>query len=387
MTDVENPPAVAVPLSDVTVAEDAADTVIGLGPVFTDPDLGLGDALTYTLTVTEPVDSLVAQVSQSSYTTLHQDLQYTHAGDNRGLGGWEHDLARENIRSYFAGLGLQTTLEPFTYNSQTYYNVVGVHPGVTPSDDIYLVGAHYDSVNNPGADDNASGTAAVMELARVLCQYSFDATLVFVAFDREEQGLYGSYAYVAAHNPAQVKGMLSLDMIAYNPAGDNHDKVRFYDYNGVGSIKSDLAAAFASYSGGLATLDSNTLGGSDHRPFEQAGVDAALVIEYNVWTNPYYHQATDAVETAGNIDYVYATQVTRGVLGYLATAAGCARPDRTADGHRQRPGLDAGLRRQQPRHRGRSGPRHGHGWACTPKTRSASPSRRSTMPPCWTTPA
>jgi hypothetical protein len=55
-------------------------------------------------------------------------------------------------------------------------------------------------------------------------------------------------------------------------------------------------------------------------------VDAALVIEYNVWSNPYYHQLTAAVETVGNIDYVYATKVTRGVMGYLATAAGLVAP-------------------------------------------------------------
>ena len=134
-------PVVADPIDDVTVAEDAADTVLDLGPVFADPDLPLGDALTYTATVTMPIDSLVAQVSQSSYTTLHQDLLYTHTGDNRGVGGWEHDLARDNIYSYFAGLGLQTSLEPFVYSSQTYYNVVGVHPGVTHPNDIYLVGA------------------------------------------------------------------------------------------------------------------------------------------------------------------------------------------------------------------------------------------------------
>ena len=165
--------------------------------------------------------------------------------------------------------------------------------------------------------------------------------------------------------------MLSLDMIAYNPAGANHDKVRFYDYNGAGSIKSALAAAFASYSGGLATLNSGTIGASDHRPFEQAGVDAALVIEYNVWTNPYYHQATDAVETSGNIDYVYATKVTRGVLGYLATAAGLDLALRPVDGHGQRPGLDPGLRRQRLRNRRHPRPGHGLCRACTPRTHSA----------------
>jgi hypothetical protein len=300
--------------------------VLDLDLVFTDPDLPLGDGLTYTATVTMPIDSLVAQVSQSSYTTLHQDLLYTRTGDNRGVGGWEHDLARENIQSYFVGLGLDTSLEQFTYNTQFYYNVVGVYPGVTHPNDIYLVGAHYDSVNNPGADDNASGVAAVMELARVLTQYQFDATLVFVAFDREEQGLWGSKAYANAHAEDNILGMLSLDMIAYNIPGTGHDTVRFYDYVPGGAIKADLAAAFAAYGGGLATLDSGQEYGSDHSPFEQKGFDAALVIEYAVRDNPYYHRAGDAVETANYIDYVYATKVTRGVLGYLATAAGIASP-------------------------------------------------------------
>ncbi len=128
---------------------------------------------------------------------------------------------------------------------------------------MYLVGAHYDSVDNPGADDNASGVAAVMEQARVLTQYQFDASLVFVAFDREEQGLHGAYAYVAAHDPAGIQGMLNLDMIAYNPVEANYNKVRFYDSNGVGTIKADLAAAFSSYSGGLTAVNSGAVNVSD----------------------------------------------------------------------------------------------------------------------------
>ena len=142
-----------------------------------------GDSLTYSVDVTTPVSALVNQVTVSSYTHIHQDLLYTHTGDNRGFGP-EHDLARDNILDYFDDLGLDASLDPFTYNSSTYYNVVGVKEGLTNPDDIYIIGAHYDSVNNPGADDNGSGTAAVMEAARVLSQYDFDSTLVFLAFDR-----------------------------------------------------------------------------------------------------------------------------------------------------------------------------------------------------------
>ncbi|MCY2991905.1 MAG: M28 family peptidase, partial [Planctomycetota bacterium] len=320
-------PVVVQPIHDVSVDEDAVSTVIDLGPVFNDPDLRLGDTLTYTTTVTLPIDSLVSQVSQTSYATLHQDLLYTHTGNSRYLGAPEHDLARDNIAAYFASLGLQTSLEPFVFNGQTYYNVVAVQPGTSRPQDVYLVGAHYDSAAaGAGADDNASGTAAVMELARVLSQHQFDATFVFAAFDREEQGLYGSRAYAASHSSDHILGMLSLDMVAYNTAGTGHDTVRLYDWNGAGTIKSNIAAAFAAYSGGLLTLDSGAEFGSDHYWFEQGGFDAALVSEYAMRDNPYYHRAGDVVESANYLDYAYATKVTRGVLGYLATAAGVRDP-------------------------------------------------------------
>lgn len=337
-TAANRAPVVVQSLGDVSVNEDAAPTVIDVAPVFDDPDLHLGDALTYTATVTLPIDSLVRQVSQTSYMTLHQDLLYTHAGDNRYLGAPEHDLAGSNISAYFASLGLQTTREPFVYGGQTYDNVVAVQPGATRPQDVYLVGAHYDSAAaGAGADDDASGTAAVLELARVLSQYQFDATLVFVAFDREEQGLIGSQAYAASHSSDHILGMLSLDMIAYNTVGTGQDTVRLYDVNGAGTIKADLAAAMTAYGGGLLTLDSGTEWGSDHYWFERGGFDAALVSEYALRDNPYYHRAGDVVESANYLDYAYATKVTRGVLGYLATAAGLRSPSNllttTVNGH------------------------------------------------------
>lgn len=316
------PPVVANPIGDVALPQDASNTAINLAPVFSDPD---GDPLSYLVTTATTVAEVVDQVSQADYTHIHQDLLYTHTGDNRGLGGSQHDLARNNIQAYFAGLGLSTALEPFVYSSTTYYNVVGTKLGATRPNDVYIVGAHYDSVNNPGADDNASGTAGVMEIARVLSNFQFDATLKFIAFDREEQGLKGSYAYVAAHPNEQTVGMVNLDMIAYNPAGANHDKVSLYDRIVGGSMKANLASAIATYAPGITSVDSGQIWGSDHSPFEERGGDyhdAALMIEYNHGTNPNYHQLTDAVETPGNIDYAFATQITRAATGYLAGAAG-----------------------------------------------------------------
>lgn len=317
ITPVNDAPAVLSPLGDVFVEEDASDTLIALAGVFADVDPG--DVLSYSVTVAHTIDSVVNDIRESSYKHFIEDQLYTRLGDNRGFGP-QHDLARENIASYFAGLGLTTVQEPFQYNSQTYYNVVATKIGAVRPNDVYLVGAHYDSVNNPGADDNASGVAAVMELARVLSQYQFEATLCFVAFDREEQGLYGSTAYAAAHAADQIRGMISLDMIAYNPGGLN--KVRLYDYVPGGEIKANLAAAFDAYGRGVtAVVETSPIGASDHRPFEQRGFDAALVIEHEVWSNPFYHKLSDSVDTLGYLDYQFASKVTGAVAGYLVTEA------------------------------------------------------------------
>ena len=100
-----------------------------------------------------------AQVSEASYRHYLDDMLYTHAGDNRGFGP-EHDLAQANIAALFASFGLTVTLEPVNYGGDVYYNVVGTKLGATLPDQEYIIGAHYDSVSNPGADDNASGVAA-----------------------------------------------------------------------------------------------------------------------------------------------------------------------------------------------------------------------------------
>ena len=264
------------------------------------------------------VQDVVNNVSQSTYTYYMTDLLYTHLGDNRGFGA-QHDLAQANIYSAFQSYGLTTTLDPFQYNSGTYYNVVGVQLGMTRPSDIYIIGAHYDSVNNPGADDNASGTAGVMEAARVLSQYDFEATLIYIAFDREEQGLIGSNAYAQAHSYDNILGMISMDMIAYDGSGSNNALI--YGHPESDPIKYALAAAIAQYGNGLTATINGSLDASDHAPFEWQGFDACLLIENDVWSNPHYHQQSDSIDTPNYINYVYSTNMVRSTVGYLATVA------------------------------------------------------------------
>jgi hypothetical protein len=255
------------------------------------------------------------QVTEASYRDFLDNWLYTHIGDDRGYGP-EHDLARDNIVDFFEFYGLDVTLEPFQYGGDTYSNVVASMTGTIHPDQEYILGAHFDSVNNPGADDNASGCALVLEAARILSQYDSAYTIRFIAFDREEQGLIGSSAYVDDHFGDDILGMVSTDMVAYNTGADS------VDINGGAEsliLRNALVNAVAEYGDGLNAAPVGPSGSSDHAPFEDAGYAACLFIED--WGNPNYHQQTDNVDMPGYIDYAYATRMTRSVVGWLADAA------------------------------------------------------------------
>jgi Zn-dependent M28 family amino/carboxypeptidase len=267
---------------------------------------------------------IVNQVDKDQYRNYLDTMLYTHDGDNRRAGtGAQHDPARDNIASFFTGLGLNTSVDHFTYGGYTGDNVVAELTGVGHPENVYVFASHYDSVNCPGADDNASGTAGIMEAARVLSQYQFDATIRFIAFDREEQGMIGSYAYVAAHDKENFLGTISLDMIAYNAGGNNQAFLRSHD--GSNAWKSALADAFSLYGNGITAFQQGALDGSDHVPFESAGFNGVLLIE-NYWNNPNYHTTEDSFDTPGYLDFDYAANMTRAAIGCIATAASPVTP-------------------------------------------------------------
>jgi len=216
--------------------------------------------------------------------------------------------------------GVNVTLDDFLYSGKTYYNVVGEILGTTRPQDVYIIGAHFDSVNNPGADDNASGTAGVLEIARLISRWKCDATIRLIAFDREEQGLIGSDAYANQFKNDLIRGMISLDMIAYSTA-PNLRKVMLYGRSASNELLLPLKDAMLNYANITATLGGQ-LDASDHAPFEWRGFDAGLVIEYDVWSNPYYHTQNDSVDSPNYINYNYAIDLLKGTLGWLVDAAG-----------------------------------------------------------------
>ncbi|MDJ0707459.1 MAG: M28 family peptidase [Leptolyngbyaceae cyanobacterium MO_188.B28] len=162
-------------------------------------------------------------------------------------------------------------------NSVTGQNIIAHLDGVTQP--RIIIGGHYDSVaDSPGANDNASGTAVVLELARQFSNTPFADQIWFVAFDGEEDGLHGSRAFVREADPQFLSGlsaMLNFDMVGVN------DDIK------VGGASSLTAIAQTTDS---SIDDFGSAGGSDHVPFEKANVP---ILFFTRGLEPNYHTPND----------------------------------------------------------------------------------------------
>ncbi len=150
---------------------------------------------------------------------------------------------------------------------KTGHNIIGTRQGATS--DVIVLGGHYDSVSaGPGANDNGSGTAVLIELARDLGQQDHKHTLVLIAFDGEELGLLGSAYYVdhlSASDRAKIKGMLNFDML-----GGGSGPLLLGGDGNLGQLGRDVASQL-----GITARNFHLGGGagSDHESFQRIGVD------------------------------------------------------------------------------------------------------------------
>ncbi len=220
--------------------------------------------------------------------------------------------ARNWIAAEFASLGLTVTTPEFTVSGSPTRNVVGTRTGWLKPDEYIVVGGHFDSRGTagvaPGAEDNASGTAGVLEIARVLGPLNHERTIHFIAFSGEEQGLHGSYDWTGDLTPAQranCKGALIMDMIAYTGDAD-HDVWLSAGSAGL-SLRTQLAAAGATYTS-LRIMNTTAISGSDHTPFLSRGMPAVLSIEGDYDSYAGYHNSGDV---AANITKELGIEVTK----------------------------------------------------------------------------
>ncbi len=205
--------------------------------------------------------------------------------------------AAQHIHGIFERYGLNPQYE---YNATPFNktNVIATLPGRRNAQ--VIICGHFDSANQscPGADDNASGTAAVLEAARVLRNFAFDYTIRFITFGGEEQGLLGSAAYATAHQGDSIHAIINCDMLMWDANGDR--KMTIHTTNNTAQAWSrDLADYMEDVNtmymlpADLRSVNPGTTA-SDHASFWSKGRTAVLLIEeYPGDFNLYYHTAQD----------------------------------------------------------------------------------------------
>lgn len=240
------------------------------------------------------------------------------------------------VQRHFVSFGLDTEVNVFHVGSSRHRNVTGLlHPRF-PSDTYVVLVAHLDAVpGSPGADDNASGVAALLECARALTRTEVHCTICFAVTDLEEYGIAGGrqLARRLSSDGVTVRAMLSLEMVGYTTNEPGAQKYplflrAFYPSTAdfialVGNWRSRrllqrVARVFRKvpdlpvetltvpFDGWL--LPATRL--SDHAPFWDHGYPALMVTDTAFFRNPNYHQATDTPDT---LDYEFLSHVTEAV--------------------------------------------------------------------------
>ncbi|MDT8323075.1 MAG: M20/M25/M40 family metallo-hydrolase [Bacteroidota bacterium] len=233
-----------------------------------------------------------------------------------GFGSEGNDLAADYLAAVLTRYGLGTHSQRFEDRGR---NIIGVQHGSGGAGGKYIICAHYDAAvfGFPGADDNASGTAAVLEAARLLSTRDLAYTVEYILWDAEERGLVGSrhYAERARANGDSILGVINLDMISWDSDGDDRASLEYNNESGLPLVNA-LLAVNDSYGIGLDFYTrKRTSTPSDNFSFTQFGFPSMLLIED--WTdfNRYYHGINDA-PTEMNVPY-YA-RMAKTAIGALA---------------------------------------------------------------------
>lgn len=278
-------------------------------------NIGLLDSLTSGISS----DSLYRTVAQLSGAIPYESGTYAHT--RLMVRPWL-DSAAVYLEGRLAALGLDSVyMQPFNVSGYDVKNVVGYKKGSLPSDMCVVIGAHYDDYSNnfdiaPGADDNASGSAGVLEAARALAGFDNEYDIYFVLFTAEEYGLYGSEYFVYDYLlPESIDciGMVNFDMIGYDPSNDN--RVDMYGVSASAPLK-NLFSEIADTLTPLTTVMLGSSGGSDHYFFEMAGFKACFAIENNF--SPVYHTTKDSIDI---LNFTFMKHIVRAGTATLAQIA------------------------------------------------------------------
>ncbi len=246
------------------------------------------------------------------------------------------EQAAQYIKREFLKAGLEVTEDHFQWEGKPYKNIVAEKKGMVFPDRIYILGAHYDTVpGSPGADDNASGIAVLLEVGRNIQTVPLGCTVRLVAFSLEEYGYIGSTYYVGGLGKGEEKilGMISLEMVGFTgPKQDYPPYLNPKYYPNVGDFiaiignerskellekvrssfknyMSQLPLEFLLVPGNGEGMEEARL--SDHSTFWDQGFQALMITDTSFLRNPNYHLPSDRLET---LDFEFMGKVAAGVF-------------------------------------------------------------------------
>lgn len=275
--------------------------------------------------------TLISEISGDSIwknvDTLTKFERYTDEGDAI--------FCTEFLKSLLEGYNYET-VETQTYQNNYIPNVYAVKKGVTYPDQYHVIGAHYDSYTPgaAGADDNASGSGTLMEIARVLREYSFEKSVVLVFFSGEEIGLLGSehFSDSAVRNSVDIETMINLDVIGYLKPGTDlefdcsYNTPSKYLYDTLKSMMSD----YLPHVGVVDASKKTFYRSSDHASFWNNNFNAVFFAEelnrYSNEFNGMWHTDKDQLGTSCNSRELM-TAISQSTLLLTATNAGLVKKE------------------------------------------------------------
>ncbi len=246
------------------------------------------------------------------------------------------EQAAQYIKREFVRAGLDVKEDSFEWEGKSYKNIVAEKKGRTSPGRVFIVGAHYDTIpGTPGADDNASAVAVLLEIARNIQSVSLEGTVRLIAFTLEEYNFVGSARYVEnlKKEKEEILGMISLEMVGFTGPRQDYPPYldpKYYPNTGdfiaiVGNERSqkllervrqsfkthipELPLEFVLVPGNGEEMEEVRL--SDHSTFWDQGLPALLVTDTSFMRNPNYHLPSDKIET---LNFEFMQKVATGVF-------------------------------------------------------------------------
>jgi len=244
--------------------------------------------------------------------------EFVNFGEKR-VGTTAHENAKNWVVSKYQNWGYTNIeLQDVFVSGEVGQNIIVTKIGTTYPDQFIIIDGHYDTIFGPGANDNGSGTAVILEIARILQNIPTEYSIKFIHFTGEEQGLHGSEQYVeniAIPQNLDIKLVLNIDQVG-GVAGETNNRITcerdmdFPQSNNSESqiVTNQLATLMELYS----DLDTNISAAyaSDYVPFQEAGFVITGLYEFN--ESPFTHSPQDTFQ---NMDPNFVYQVTKGTLG------------------------------------------------------------------------